>query len=66
MNARQNVKWVSMVEEQLNAIQMPQYERDAALHHLHIAELFVDAIAWVCSKFGRPDAGVFAKPNLKY
>lgn len=66
MNAKQNIKPGSTIEEQLNSIQMFRYERDAVLYDARIAEVFVDAIAWVCSKIKRPDTDVFAKPNLKY
>ena len=66
MNARQNIKSGSTIEEQLSSIQMSQHERDAALHAARIAELVADAIVWVSGKFNRPDADVFAKPSPKY
>jgi hypothetical protein len=66
MNAKQIVKSGSTIEEQLSSIQMSEHQRDAALHAARVAEVIVDAIVWVCSKFERPDAGVFAKPDLKF
>ena len=66
MNARQNMKSVSSIEQQLGSINMSEHERNAALNAVRVAEVFVDAIMWVCSKIERPGAGVFAKPNLKY
>jgi len=66
MNARQNMKSGSTIEEQLSSIQMSQHERNAALHAAGIAEMFVGTILWVCGKVQRPRADVFAKPNLKY
>ena len=66
MNARQNMKSGSTLEQQIHSINMSQFERDRVLHAARIAEAFVDAIMWVCNKVDRPDAGVFAKPNLKY
>ena len=66
MNTRQNVKSGTTIEEQLSSIQMSQHERNAALHAASVAEVFVDAILWVCGKVERPRAGVFPKPNLKY
>jgi len=65
MNASQNMKSGSSIEQQLGSVNMSQYERNAVLYGLSIAELFVDAIAWVCSK-QRPRADAFAKPNLKF
>ena len=66
MNAKQNMKSGSSIEQQLSTVRMSQQQRAAVCHDAHIAGLFVDAIVWVCSKFERPAAGVFAKPNMKY
>lgn len=66
MNASQNMKSGSSIEQQLGSVHMTQHERNAVLHDVRIAELIVDSIAWVCNKFDRPGTGVFAKPNLKY
>jgi hypothetical protein len=65
MNTRYNVKSGSGIEQQLSSVNMSQYERNAVLHDLSIAELFVDAIEWACRK-QRPHEDVFAKHNLKY
>jgi hypothetical protein len=66
MNAKQNMKSGSSIEQQLNSVQISQRDRAAALQDARIAEMFVDAIVWVCRKFERPDASVFAKPSPKY
>jgi hypothetical protein len=66
MNASHNMKSGSSIEQQVSTIDMPQHARNAALNDAHLAEAFVDAIMWVCSKVGRPDASVFAKPSPKY
>jgi len=66
MNAKQNMKSGSSIGQQLSSIQMSEHERNAALHAAGVAEVFVEAIAWVCGKLARPDAGVFAKPSPKY
>ncbi len=66
MNTKQNTKSGSTIEQQLRSIQMSEHERNTVLHAASVAELFVDAIMWVCSKLQRPDAGVFAKPSPKY
>lgn len=66
MNARHNMKSGYSIEQQLSSVNMSQHVRSAVLHDVRIAELFVDAIAWVCGKTQRPDTGEFAKPNLKY
>ena len=66
MNTRQNTKSGSTIEQQLNTVRLSQQERNAVRHDARIAELFVDAIVWVCGKFERPTAGVFAKPSPKY
>jgi len=66
MNASQNMKSGSTIEQQLSLVNMSQYERNAVLHDVRIAELIFDAIAWVCNKFDRPGTGVFAKPSPKY
>ena len=66
MNARQNMKSGSTLEEQIRSVQLSQHECNAALHAARVAEMFVDAVLWVCGKVERPHAGVFAKPDLKY
>jgi len=66
MNAKQNMKSGSSIEQEIRSIQMSEHQRNAALHAASVAELFVDAIVWVCSKAGRLGAGVFAKPSPKF
>lgn len=66
MNAKQNLKSGSTIEEQLSSIHMSQHELDAALHAARVAEVFVDAIIWVCNKAERSCADMFAKPSPKY
>ncbi len=56
----------SSIEQQISSINMSDHQRAAALYAAGVAERFVDAIAWVCGKFERPDAGVLAKPSPKY
>ena len=66
MNASQNTKSGSTLEQQIQSIQLSQHQRNTALQAASVAELFVNAIMSVCGKVQRPDADVFAKPNLKY
>ena len=66
MNASQNTKSGSTLEQQIQSIQMSQHQRDAVLHAVRVAETVVDAIVWVSGKVQRPNADVFAKPNLNY
>ena len=68
MNAKQNVTTGFVIEQQLDSIQMSQYERDAALRDARVARIrfLVDAIVRVFSKLKRADADVFARPNLRY
>ena len=66
MNASQNTKSGSTIEQQIQSIQLSQHQRNAVLHAARVAEAIVDAMVWLCSKLERPVANVFAKPNLKY
>ena len=66
MNAKQNMKSGSSIGQQLGSIPMSEHKRNVALHATQVAEVFVDAIVWLCSRFERPDASVFAKPSPKY
>ena len=66
VNASQNMKSGSSIEQQLSSVNMSQYERNAVLHDLSIAELFVDAIVLVRGKFTRPSGDVFATPSPKH
>ena len=61
MNAK-----LSSIRQQLNSIQMSEHERDAALHAAGVAEIFVDAIVWVCDKFNGKRAEMFLKHNVYY
>ena len=64
MNAKPTSK--SGIEQQLNAIHMSERARSVARHDARIAEMFVDAIVWVCNQAQRVGAGVFAKLSPKY
>jgi hypothetical protein len=66
MNAKQNTKSSSSIEQQLNSVQISQRGRAAALHDARIAEMFVGAIEWVGSKLQRSGMEVFAKLSPKY
>ena len=66
MNTRQNTKSGSSIEQQISSVNMSQHVRDQVLQDARIAELIVGAIVWMCSKFERPSAVVFAKPSPKY
>ena len=63
MNANQDVK--SSIERQLSSVNMSQDRRQQVLHDVGIAESIVAAVEWVCGKFKRPNADVFAKPSPK-
>ena len=64
MNAKHNMK--SGIEQQFNAISMSERVRNAALRDAQVAEMFVDALAWVCRQAGRLGDIGFAKPSPKY
>ena len=66
MNAKQNMKSGSSIDQQLNSVQISRRDRAAAVQDARIAEMFVGAIEWVCGKFERPSVDVFAKPSPKY
>jgi hypothetical protein len=66
MNAIQDTKSGSSIEQQLGSVILSQRERNAALHAAGIAEVFVETILWACSKVERPNVGVFAKTSPKY
>ena len=66
MNAKQNMKSGFSIEQQIQSVQMQQHVRDQVLQDARIAELIVGAIEWVCGRFERPTASVFAKPSPKY
>jgi hypothetical protein len=66
MNANHNVKSVTTIEQQLASVNMPEDLRRQVLHDACIAQAIVGAVEWLCGKFKRADAGVFAKPSPKY
>ena len=61
MNAKQN-----SIEQEIRSIHMSEHQRNAALHVARVAELFADAIVWVCKQAGRLGEAGFAKPSPKY
>ena len=66
MKTSQNTKSDSTIEQQLNVVRMSQQERKAVSHDARIAELFVNAIVWVCSQAQRMSVDGFANPSPKY
>ncbi|MGH8642315.1 MAG: hypothetical protein ACRET6_11420 [Burkholderiales bacterium] len=66
MNTRQNAKSDSSIEQQIQAIHLPQHERDQVLRDAHVAEAFVEFLTWAGGKLYRPTASYFAKPSPKY
>jgi hypothetical protein len=66
MNAKHNMKSGSSIAQQLSSIQMSEHERNAALDAAGIAEVFADALVWVCRQAGRFGETGFAKPSPKY
>jgi len=66
MNAKQDRKSGSSIVQQIGSIQMSEHQRNAALHAARVAEVFVDAILWVCRQAGRLGDIGFAKPSPKY
>jgi len=66
MNAKQDRKSGSSIVQQIGSIQMSEHQRNAALHAASVAEVFVDAILWVCRQAGRLGDIGFAKPSPKY
>lgn len=66
MNAKQDMKSGSSIEQQLSSITMSERVRSAALHDVCIAEMFIGAIEWVGRKLQRSGVEVFAKPSPKY
>ena len=66
MNAKQNMKSGSSIEQQIQSIPLSQHRQKSALHAASIAETFVNAIVWVCGKAQGQNSDMFAKPNLKY
>jgi hypothetical protein len=66
MNAKQNVKSVSTIEQDLSSINMPDHVRDAALNGAQLAEVIVGALLSVCHKVGQVGGGASAKLSPKY
>ena len=66
MNARQNAKSVSSIEQQIQSIHLSQQERNRVLHQARIAEALVEVFFWVGGKFNRPGAQVSARLSPKY
>jgi len=56
----------STIYERLNAAQMSQADRQAALSAMQTAELLVDAIVWVTRKVEQLGARLFLKTSLKH
>jgi hypothetical protein len=66
MNASEDTKSVQGIEQQLSAICMSAHMSSEALHDARLAGKILDGIAWVCGKFTRPAAEVFATPSPKH
>jgi len=66
MNPNHNVNFASSIERQIASINVSQNLRQQVLHEVRIAGQIVGAVEWVCGRFKRPNADVFAKPSPKY
>jgi hypothetical protein len=66
MNASQDMKSGSSIGQQIRSIEMLEHQRQAVLNAAGVAELFSDAIMWVCRKLQRPRADIFATPSYRY
>ena len=56
----------STIYKRINAVQMPQVERQRALNALYEADLFVEAFIWAAKKIERLAECLFLKPALKH
>ena len=66
MNTKQDTKSVHSIEQELSTICTSARMGSEALHAARLAGKIVDGIAWVCGKFTRPSADVFATPSPKH
>jgi len=56
----------STIYSRINAVQMPQVERQRALNALYEADLFVEALLRVAKKIEQLADRLFLKPALKH
>jgi hypothetical protein len=56
----------STIYRRINAVQMPQVERQRALNALYEADLFVEAFVRAAKKIERFAERLFLKPALKH
>ncbi len=56
----------STIYDRINAVQMPEAERQRALNALYEADLFVEAIIRVSKKIERLAERLFLKPALRH
>ncbi len=56
----------STIYKRINAVQMPQVERQRALNALYEADLFVEAFIRAAKKIERLAERLFLKPALKH
>lgn len=56
----------STICARLNAVNMPEVERQKALAALHDAHMFVDGVLWVAKKIEQLRERLFLRPALKH
>jgi hypothetical protein len=56
----------SAMYNRINAVQMPQVERERALHALYEADLLVEAFIGAAKKIEQLAERLFLKPSLKH
>jgi hypothetical protein len=56
----------STIYDRINAVQMPQVERQRALNALYEADLFVEAFVRLVKKIEQMRERLFLKPALKH
>jgi hypothetical protein len=59
-------KYGSTIYDRINAVQMSEYERKAAISAMRDAEMIVDGITWIARKIERLAERLFLKPGFKH
>ncbi|HYC49229.1 MAG TPA: hypothetical protein VED01_27445 [Burkholderiales bacterium] len=66
MNKDYEAKIGSTIYTRIQALHIPEADRQRALNALYEANLFVDGIVWVAKKIEQVGARLFLKPALKH
>ena len=60
------IKFGSVIYDNINTVRMSEQERQVAINAMRDADAIVDAILWISNKIEQFTSSLFLKPSIKH